>query len=156
MTFDQAFEKLIGHEGGYVNHPNDPGGETKYGISKRAYPNVDIKNLSLDQAMRIYKTDYWIGAGCQDVDPVLAFHLFDAAVNSGVLQAKKWLQQALGVEADGQIGPKTRATLAAIDPLVVVARYNGVRLNFMASLGTWPSFSKGWARRIADNLKAVS
>jgi lysozyme family protein len=155
MTFDQAFEKLIGHEGGYVNHPNDPGGETKFGISKRAYPNVDIKNLTLDKAKTIYKSDYWIASGCEDVAVEIRFHLFDAAVNSGVGQAKKWLQVALGVEADGQIGPKTREAIAAMDPLVLVSRYNGARLKFMASLRTWDSFGKGWARRIADNLLEV-
>lgn len=92
-------------------------------------------------------------SGCEDVPPELTYSLFDAAVNSGVVQARKWLQQALGLEADGLIGPKTRAAIGLVDdPMALKSAYNGIRLRFMASLPTWPSFGKGWARRIADIL----
>ena len=156
MTFDECFQKLIGHEGGYVNNPKDPGGETKYGISQRAYPNTDIKNLSLKQAKAIYYTDYFIPSGAERAPDAVKFDLFDAAVNSGVIQAKRWLQQAAGVTADGVLGPVSWVAIEEADPLALHARYNGARLQFMTDLSTWPSFGKGWARRIAANLSLTA
>lgn len=126
MTFDEAFEKLIGHEGGYVNNPRDPGGETKYGISKRSYPNENIANLTLERAKEIYKKDFWK----EDVPEEMKYSFFDAAVNSGSVRAKEWLRNSKSV-----------------------AEFNGHRLEFMASLSTWPAFGRGWARRIASILK---
>lgn len=155
MTFDQAFAKLIGHEGGYVNDPKDPGGETKYGISKRAYPNLDIASLTVDAAKEIYRRDYWDRAGADRYDPAIGFQVFDAAVNSGIVQAVKFLQRAVGVTADGLAGPATVAAVQALPASVVVARFNAERLEFMTSLGIWDRFGKGWARRIAANLKEV-
>jgi lysozyme family protein len=152
MTFDEAFEALIGHEGGYVNDPRDPGGETKFGISKRAYPSVDIRNLTLDGAKAIYRRDYWAPIGCDNLPAALRFHVFDAAVNSGLRQAVQFLQRAVGVAADGRLGPVTRAAVMAADPASLAARYSGARLQFMTELTTWPTFGKGWARRIASNL----
>ena len=152
MTFDEAFAILIGHEGGYVNNPADPGGETKYGVSKRSYPGEDIKNLTLDRAKTIYMRDYWGPAGCPSVPDAIRFDLFDMAVNSGVKAAVKCLQTAAGSPADGIIGPNTLRAVAAIDGGRLAARFNGARLQFMASLGTWPAFSRGWANRIAANL----
>ena len=153
--FDECFERLIGHEGGYVNNPRDPGGETKYGISKRAYPAVDIKGLTLDGAKAIYRRDYWGRARCDDLPRNVAFDVFDAAVNSGPGQAVRWLQRAVGVADDGQAGPVTLAAVGRIDPEVLQARYNGQRLDFMTRLSTWDVFGKGWARRIAQNLQGV-
>ena len=96
MDFDEAFDILIGHEGGHVDHPNDPGGETKYGISKRAYPDVNIAALTLDDAKAIYREDYWDRVRADELPAELRFPLFDAAVNSGVAQSIKWLQRAVG------------------------------------------------------------
>ena len=152
MTFDEAFEALIGHEGGYVNDPRDPGGETKFGISKRAYPAVDIRNLTLDGAKAIYRRDYWAPVECDNLPAALRFHVFDAAVNSGLRQAVQFLQTAVGVAADGRFGPVTRAAVLAADPASLAAQYSGARLQFMTELLTWPTFGKGWARRIASNL----
>lgn len=155
MTFDDAFDALIGHEGGYVNRPNDPGGETNYGISKRAYPLVDIRALTLDQAKAIYRRDYWEPAGCSKVPGAVRFDLFDMAVNSGIKTAVKTLQTAAGIDADGIIGPATLKALGQITPSALQARFNGTRLRFMTALPTWPAFGKGWARRIAANLMRV-
>ena len=155
MNFDQAFETLIGHEGGYVNTPQDPGKETKYGISKRAYPGEDIPALTLERARAIYLPDYWLKAGCDAVPPALAFDLFDMAVNSGAHQATLILQRAAFVTADGVIGPNTRMALASMDPVKLLLRFNALRLAFLADLPTWPSFGCGWARRIAQNLLEV-
>lgn len=152
MTFDEAFERLIGHEGGYVNHPADPGGETKFGITKRTYPGEDIKGMTLDRAKAIYRRDFWGPAGCDSVPDGVRFDLFDAAVNSGVKTAVKLLQRAAGIDADGVIGPRTMQAISSTPGPRLVARFNGHRLAMMTDLSTWASFGKGWARRVATNL----
>lgn len=152
MIFDHAFEKVIGHEGGYIFDPRDPGGETKYGVSKRAYPNEDIKNLSLARAKQIYKRDYWDRCRCDDLPFEVRFDVFDAAVNSGVSQASKWLQRAVGAKPDSVIGNLTIKAAQQIDGMTIAMRMNGERLKFMTDLPTWQHFGKGWARRIAENL----
>ena len=152
MNFDDAFEALIGHEGGYVNDPRDPGGETKFGISKRTYKSVDIKNLTLDQAKAIYRRDYWAPAGCDNLPEAVRFDVFDAAVNSGLGQAIRFLQRAAGVADDGRLGPVSLAAIQAMDAGLFRARFNGTRLKFMTDQPTWDRFGKGWARRIAENL----
>lgn len=152
MTFDIAFERLIGHEGGYTPGKGDPGGETKFGISKRSYPGEDIPNLTLDRARAIYKTQFWGAAGCDAVPDALRFDLFDMAVNAGVRPAIRCLQTAAGAVPDGIIGPDTLLVLSSAQPLRVLARFAAARLNHYTSLPTWPAFGKGWARRIAANL----
>lgn len=152
MIFDHAFEKVIGHEGGYIADSRDPGGETKYGISKRAYPNEDIKNLTLARAKQIYKRDYWDKCRCDDLPFEVRFDVFDAAVNSGVRQASIWLQRAVGAKPDGVIGNLTIKAAQQMDGMTIAMRMNGERLKFMTDLATWPHFGKGWARRIAENL----
>lgn len=150
MTFDQAFERLIGHEGGYTIGAGDPGGETNWGISKRSYPQVDIKALTLDGAKAIYRRDFWDAARCDDLPPDARFTVFDAAVNSGVSQAVKWLQATVGTKQDGVLGQVTLNAVAGCSNLL--AKYSGRRLAFMAQLPHWPRFGRGWATRIAQNL----
>lgn len=155
MNFDDAFLRLIGHEGGYVNDSRDPGGETKYGISKRAYPGEDIAGLTLDRAKAIYLRDYWGPAGCDGVPHGIRFDLFDMAVNSGVKPAVRTLQRAAGLkdrEVDGVLGPRTLQAVQVMPDSRLVARFNGARLAFMADLSNWPAFGRGWAKRIAANL----
>ncbi len=152
MNFDIAFDRLLGHEGGYINHKNDPGGETKFGISKRSYPHLDIADLNLDDAKAIYKRDFWDRAQCDRLHPDLAFQVFDGAVNSGIGNSIRWLQEAGGVAVDGVVGPLTLRKVGDMDTGIAIARYNGVRLKFMASLSTFDVFGRGWARRIATNL----
>ena len=84
MNFDTAFDRLMGNEGGYSNELNDPGGETKWGISKRSYPDLDIKNLTREQAKAIYLRDFWIRGAMDQLPPAVAFQVFDFAVNSGI------------------------------------------------------------------------
>jgi lysozyme family protein len=160
MTFEQAFERLIGHEGGYVSaesarRNNDPGGETKYGISKRSYPGEDIAGLTLDRAREIYRRDYWGPAGCDAVPHQIKFDLFDMAVNSGVRTAVRMLQGVVGETQDGIIGPRSLQAIQSMPAARLVARFNGERLEFMTRLQNWPENSRGWARRIAANLKAA-
>jgi lysozyme family protein len=153
MNFDQAFEKLIGHEGGYVNNSADPGGETKFGISRRSYPLEDIRNMTLERAKAIYLRDYWGPAGCDAVPDGVKFDLFDTAVNSGTTTAIRLLQGAAGVTQDGIVGPLTLQALSSMPVPRLVARFNGFRLAFMAATPQWDTFGRGWARRIAGNLK---
>jgi lysozyme family protein len=91
MSFEQALKFVLEREGGYVNDPLDPGGETNYGISKKVYPNVDIRNLTPDLAGLIYHKDYWLASGCEDLTPGMALVVFDTAVNCGVTRAVGWL-----------------------------------------------------------------
>ena len=156
MTFDQAFDQLISHEGGYVFDPRDPGGETKFGISKRSYPTIDIRGLTLADAKAIYRRDFWDRAQCDRLPPDLAFDVFDAAVNSGIGQAIRWLQRSVNVADDGVVGPLTLAQVQWFDDTSALrARFSGHRLDFMTKLSTWDHFGRGWARRIATNLKQV-
>lgn len=155
MNFDAAFERLVGHEGGYVDSRADPGGRTKFGISQRSYPNEDIAGLSLERAKAIYLRDFWTVAKCDAIPEGIRFDVFDMAVNSGVTTSIRVLQRAVGATPDGVIGPVTLQALAAAEPARLAAKFNGARLAFMAELPTWPSFGRGWARRIASNLMAV-
>lgn len=156
MNFDQAFEKLIGHEGRYSNHPDDPGGETMFGVTKKVarangYEGAMI-DLPLSKAKEIYRDSYWDSVRADELPAAVRFDVFDAAVNSGPGQAVRFLQRACGVADDGRLGPVTiRAALAA-DPQILDKRLNGHRLRFMTELKVWPSFGRGWASRIATNL----
>lgn len=153
MNFDQAFSVLMQHEGGLSDDPNDPGGLTRYGISQRSYPTLDIRNLTLEHAAQIYRQDFWGPAGCDAVPDALRMDLFDMAVNSGVRAAVRCLQRAAGETADGVLGPKTLQAIQTIPSSRLIARFNAERLEFMTNLPTWSSFGKGWARRIAANLR---
>lgn len=152
MNFDSAFLLVIGHEGGYVNDKRDPGGETKFGISKRAYPNVDIKNLTIDQAKKIYLRDYWNMLQLDRLPDEIRFDLFDAAVNSGLTAAAKMLQRACKVQDDGLIGSRTVEAANAINPQILDKRLSGYRLLYICDIKTLPTFGKGWVRRVANNL----
>jgi lysozyme family protein len=154
MDFDTAFAKLIGNEGGYTWNAKDPGGETKFGISKRSYPNVDIKALTLDGAKAIYRRDFWDVLG--DIDDNLKFQVFDFAVNSGVQTAIRKLQKAIGVADDGHWGPVSAAKLAALPARPVILMFLAERLDFMRKLTTWSTFGSGWAGRIANDLRIAA
>jgi lysozyme family protein len=152
MTFDEAFEILLGHEGGFVDHPRDPGGATKWGITKRDHPGEDIRNLTKERAKIIYRHGYWAPAGCDAAPDALKFDLFDSAVNQGVTTAVKFLQAAVGETTDGILGPRTLQAINSMPPLRVLCRFNAVRLNHYAGLHTFPTFGRGWVRRVAANL----
>jgi lysozyme family protein len=107
--WEKAIAFVLKMEGDYTLDPNDPGGETRYGISKKAYPNLDITNLTLGEAKEIYRRDYWQACRCDELPSGFALIVFDTAVNQGVGKAKRLLQIALEVEVDGVIGDKTIA-----------------------------------------------
>lgn len=154
MDFEHAFELLIGHEGGYVNHPDDPGGETKFGISKRSYPREDIAGMTLERAREIYRRDYWGPAGCDAVPAGVRFDLFDTAVNSGPKTAVKLLQRAVGEVDDGLLGPRTLTALGSMPAPRVVARFNAQRIKLITGQPDkwWQAFGRGLMNRIAANL----
>lgn len=150
-AFEVAVELILKHEGGYVNHPRDPGGETNYGISKRAYPELDIRNLTREQAIAIYERDYWDKCRCDEMPSGLALSVFDMAVNAGNARAIRILQYILGVSVDGRIGPITLA--ASQDTIETdIYEYANKRLEFYQSLPTWNTFGRGWTRRAEETL----
>jgi lysozyme family protein len=153
MTFDVAFDRLIGSEGGYSNSPSDPGGETNWGISKRSYPNLEIALLTRDDSRAIYKRDFWDRIHADVLPPSVAFQVFDFAVNSGIETAVRHLQRALGVADDGHWGPISVAAARTVPATDIIMRVNASRLDFMTRLSNWPNASRGWARRIAQNLQ---
>jgi len=145
--------RILGHEGGEVDDPDDPGGHTKWGISKRSYPDLDISALTIEQAASIYMRDYAAPLRLWRFEDGVAFQLFDFAVNSGPRTAAKQLQEAVGVEPDGDIGPITLGAIAARSESDLVMLIIAERLDYMASLRTWPAHGRGWVRRMAENLR---
>lgn len=154
-SFDDAFDALIGNEGGYSNNPKDPGGETMWGVTARvarAYGYTGpMRTLPKETAKAIAKKLYWDPLRLDSFDPRVAFQIFDANYNGG--HPVIWMQGASGAAADGLIGPATVAAVQATDPLKFMMRWNALRLTYFTSLSTWGTFGKGWANRIAANLK---
>ena len=160
-TFDQAFKVVVGHEGGFTQDPRDPGNwtgggtgqgvlrGTNWGISAASYPALAIAQLTEDNAQAIYRRDYWDRVSGDRLPPPLALLVFDAAVNAGVGRAARWLQGAVGVAADGAIGPATLAAVQAARGVDLCAEFGARRLLFMAGLPTWRTFGPGWSRRLS-------
>ena len=159
-NFDKAFDLLIGNEGGYVNNPSDPGGETNWGITRTvAVDNGysgSMKLMPKETAKQIYKKMYWDKLQCDQLGFIVAFQLFDAGVNHGNSQAVKFLQRALSVVDDGVIGAKTISATNSLDDLQIVMLFNAERIEFYAALKTFSTFGKGWVRRVASNLKLAA
>lgn len=155
MSFDKAFQITVGVEGGYVNDPADPGGETRYGISKRAHPDVDIKSLTLDQARDIYRRDYWQAASCDSMPERIGHLVFDCAVHHGVRVAIKLLQRALKVADDGEFGPITRGTLTARDTNETADLLMAQRMLYLMTCSAWPTYKLGWAKRCFSVARAA-
>lgn len=151
--FLDLIDRVLSHEGGYVNDPRDPGGETKWGISKRSYPQLDIKGLTRDDAKAIYERDFWQRVQGDKLPRPFAFQALDAAVNHGIGNAVRWMQRAAGVADDGHIGPATLAAVARAEPADLVLNFNAERLEFYARLQTFDTFGRGWTRRVAGNLR---
>lgn len=147
-VWDKAIDLLLMNEGGYVNDPNDLGGETKWGISKRAYPDLDIPNLTLDDAKAIYYRDYWRKCKCDKLPDALSVAVLDYAVNSGVKRAIKHLQEVLEVPADGIIGNQTIGACSSKPLKDTVQKYLDKRLDFLISLESFSRYGKGWTARV--------
>jgi lysozyme family protein len=148
MTFDRAFDVIVGQEGGYVNDPRDPGGETKFGISKRAYPDEDIPNMTLERAKEIYSRDYWLVLRCDAMPWPLSLFVFDCGVNQGVMRATMLLQTTLRVKTDGEIGPVTLAAIAAANQRELAATFMGYRAISYSKTGGFAIYGRGWFNRL--------
>jgi lysozyme family protein len=148
MDFDKAFEIVVGLEGGYVNDPHDPGGETKFGVSKRAYPMLDIAALELADAKELYLNDYWRRCQCQAMPWPIALMLFDSAINQGPRSAISLLQKGMGVVADGVLGPITLDALLTGDGPSTLVNTAAERLLRYAGHAEFARYGRGWTRRV--------
>jgi len=157
--FPRAFALLKVHEGGYSNHPKDPGGATMKGVTQRTYnadrdrrklPRRDVREITDAEVERIYRGQYWNTVRADDLPPGVAYVVFDAAVNSGPGKAARWLQECAGVGADGVVGSETIVATRAADPIRLIDDYCDKRLAFMKRLKIWSEFKGGWQRRVEE------
>jgi lysozyme family protein len=155
-NYDACLAHVLKNEGGYVDHPEDPGGATNMGITigtlrswrKRPVTKADVKALKLPEVATIYRANYWDAVQGDKLPAGLDLVAFDAAVNSGTSRGAKWLQRALDVNPDGRIGPQTILAAQNADPVNTINRALTYRMDFVRGLGTWATFGKGWTRRM--------
>lgn len=146
--WDSCFRLLMENEGGFVDDEHDTGGQTKYGISKKAYPELDIPSLTMQQAKDIYYRDYWARCKCDYLPDALSVAVFDYAVNSGNIRAIKDLQLALSVTVDGIIGNQTIGAANRVPLKPVVQEIHDRRMKFLMSLKNWKYYGNGWGARV--------
>jgi lysozyme family protein len=161
QAFLPMFTALISNEGAFTNKREDRGNwtsgvvgkgilkGTKYGVSAMSYPDLDIERLTYAQAFAIYFRDFYQRCACDELPAAIRFMVFDSAVNNGPGNAARFLQRAIGVADDGDIGPRTRAAIAKADPLALMESFSRERTTFHTKLSTWGDFGKGWAIRLA-------
>lgn len=158
-SFDEALRRVLAHEGGYADHPVDPGGATMKGVTQRVYdgwrrrrgvPVRAVRLIEPGEVAAIYRRQYWEAVRADELPAGIDYCVFDAAVNSGPAQATKWLQRALGVFADGEIGEATLAALEGADPPALVDAICERRLAMLHGLKTFPTFGAGWTRRVGE------
>lgn len=165
LKIEMWIKRIVGHEGGFSLDPKDKGnwttgkvgkGElkgTKWGISASAYPHLNIRNLTVQDAADIYKKDYLDLLRADSFEDGVAFQLLDFAINSGVAAAKKGIQKAVNVKPDGVIGPVTLKAILSYTEADMIMLLLATRLEFLTSAPTWPDHGRGWVRRVAQNLK---
>lgn len=150
---------VLKHEGGFVDHPRDPGGATNKGITQKTYdswrdrkgqPRQSVRSITSDEVAAIYRRDYWDAIKGDDLPAGIDYCVFDFAVNSGIDRASRYLQRAVGAGEDGSIGPATLAKVKATDPARVINTICDQRMAFLRGLKTFPTFGKGWTARVAD------
>ncbi len=158
--FDTCLAEIFRHEGGYVDHPSDPGGATNMGITRKTLarwrnispwwdlPKAEVQNLGRDEAARIYRAGYWDACRAGDMPSGVDLAVFDFAVNSGPGKAIRCLQQVLGVVADGLVGPITLAAAHQSSAARTIDALCNRRLGFLRALSTFPVFGRGWTRRV--------
>ena len=160
-NYDKCLETILHHEGGYVNHPKDPGGETNLGVTKRVYEEFggtkDMKELTVEDVAPIYKKGYWDKMKGDDLPSGLDLCVFDFGVNAGPGRSAKYLQTMIGTVADGGIGPNT---LKAVDAYVeehgiekAVENFQEARQGYYEKLSTFDTFGKGWTRRVTETTE---
>jgi lysozyme family protein len=149
---------LLSHEGGFVNHKSDPGGMTNLGVTRKvwemhvghAVEEADMRALKPHMVGPLYRKNYWDKARCDALPSGVDSAVFDIAVNSGVSKAARILQQALGLADDGIIGPNTLAAVSGKNTQDLIKKICDIRLAFLQHLPTWPTFGRGWAKRVAQ------
>ena len=154
-NFHDSLIMLLKHEGGFVNHPRDPGGMTNLGVTKKVYEEwmgrevseQEMRDLQPKDVRDLYKKNYWDRCKCDDLPSGLDFAVFDWAVNSGTGRSSKGVQKACGAEPDGAIGPKTLALVKGQNTQYMIEKFGEIRQNFYESLSTFDTFGKGWTRR---------
>ena len=160
-NFESALEIILEHEGGYVNHPKDPGGETNLGVTKRVYEDFggekEMKDLTQEDVEPIYQENYWDKCKCDDLPAGLDLCVFDFGVNAGPGRAAKYLQTLIGTVADGGIGPNTLKTLSSyVDThgvVKTVEQYQANRQEYYEGLSTFDTFGRGWTRRVEETTE---
>lgn len=157
-NFNDSLRRVFAHEGGYTDHPSDPGGPTNWGITihdaraywKRDASADDVSAMPKDVAKRIYKTKYWDAMRCDELPSGVDYAVFDFGVNSGVSRSLKFLERIAGVPEDGKPDDTLIRTVAHLPPKTVITELCNRRLAFLRGLKTWPVFGKGWGRRVAE------
>lgn len=156
-NFEACLAVVLTHEGGRSDHPADPGGATMKGVTLSTYrqhrpgaTKADLRAITDAEVRTIYRRGYWDAVKGDDLPAGLDLVAFDAAVNSGPRRGAQWLQAALGVAADGIVGPKTLAMAKAADPKAAIMLACAARLLFLQGLSTWQTFGKGWKSRVDD------
>lgn len=157
-NFDRSLAAVLKHEGGYVDHPSDPGGATNLGITRatlasfrgRAVSKAEVKALTRAEAAKIYRARYWDSIKGDDLPAGIDFAVFDYAVNSGTGRAARCLQQVVGAKVDGWIGGNSLATVRARNPSAVIGAFCARRMSFLERLKTFRVFGKGWTRRVNE------
>jgi lysozyme family protein len=157
-NFEKSLAELLKHEGGFVNHPSDPGGATNLGVTQavwedwidRAVSEENMKALTPAKVAPLYRELYWDRVKGDKLPAGVDYCVFDAAVNSGVSRAAKWLQTTVGAVADGAIGEQTLKQVLLTNPQMLIDKYSANRLAFLQRLATWPTFGKGWERRVEE------
>jgi len=156
-NFAEALQKVLAHEGGFSDHPLDPGGMTNLGVTRRVWEEwtghpVTVRQMTDLTPVKVapmYRRKYWDKVRGDELPAGIDLLVFDAAVNSGPGRAAKWLQACVGVDVDGDIGPKTLAAVNAVDATQLINDYGRRRLSFLLDLPTWKTFGKGWTARIS-------
>lgn len=161
--FDRCLKAVLKHEGGYVDHPRDPGGATNLGVTlgtAKAFrldidgdgdvDKNDVRLLTPATAAPVYRAGYWLKCKCDQLPAGVDYMVFDLAVNSGTNRAIRYLQRAVGVADDGVIGPATLRAVHAVRPDAIITRMGVFRESFYRSLNTFPTFGRGWMRRLDD------
>lgn len=158
-NFDAALSAVLVHEGGYVNDPQDPGGATNKGVTQGTYdlwrvdhqlPIRSVKHITAAEIMALYKHRYWDKVAGDQLPAGLDYCLFDFAVNSGPSRAARYLQEALGVNADGKIGPVTLDAVEVVPAEQLIQAVCNMRLAFLKRQPHFPRFGKGWTRRVQE------
>lgn len=156
-NFAACLAETLRHEGGWSDHPKDPGGATMKGVTLDTYrrwrpgaTKAQLRAITDAEVAAIYRKGYWDAVNADDLPAGLDLVAFDGAVNSGPSRGAKWLQAGVGAKQDGKVGPATIAAASAYDTRTAVNRACDARLAFLKTLGTWPTFGKGWSRRVAS------